>query len=104
MNSQENPDAVKQNSSVPKFFYVYVLQSLSDQGFYVGSTRDLKARLDLHNGGAVRSTKPRRPFDLIFYEAYRNEYDAKRREIYLKSTKGHTTLRTMLREFLHGTE
>lgn len=52
---------------MPEFFYVYVLRSLSDQGFYIGSTRDLKTRLRLHNGGAVRSTRPRRPFDLIFY-------------------------------------
>jgi putative endonuclease len=89
---------------VPKFFYVYVLRSLRDQGFYIGSTHDLKARFHLHNGGAVRSTKPRRPFDLIFYEAYRSEYDAKRREVYLKSTKGRTTLKTMLQKFLHATD
>jgi putative endonuclease len=88
------------NPPVPKFFYVYVLRSLRDQGFYIGSTRDLKARFRLHNRGAVRSTSPRRPFDLIFYEAYRSEYDAKRREAYLKSSKGRTTLKTMLQEFL----
>ncbi len=41
-----------------------------------------------------------RPFDVIFYEPYRSEYDAKRREIYLKSTKGRTTLKTMLQTFL----
>jgi putative endonuclease len=85
---------------VPKFFYVYVLRSLSDRGLYIGSTQNLKNRLRLHNEGAVHSTKPRRPFELIFYEAYRSEHDAKRREIYLKSTKGRTTLRSMLREFL----
>ena len=84
---------------MPKFFYVYVLRSLRDQGFYIGSTHDLKARFHLHNSGAVRSTSPRRPFDLIFYEAYRNEYDATRREVYLKSTKGRTTLKTMLQKF-----
>jgi putative endonuclease len=86
---------------VPKFFHVYALRSQSDQGFYIGSIRDLKVRFRLHNDGAVRSTSPRRPFDLIFYEAYRSEDDAKRREIYLKSTKGRNTLKTMLRDFLH---
>ncbi len=88
---------------MPKFHYVYVLRSTRDEGFYVGSTRDLKTRLRLHNDGAIQSTKARRPFDVIFYEAYRSEYDAKRREIYLKSTKGRTTLKTMLQSFLrHG--
>jgi putative endonuclease len=88
---------------MPQFHYVYVLRSLKDGGFYIGSTQDLKARARLHAGGAVRSTKSRRPFELVFYEAYRNEYDAKRRETYLKSTKGRTALKTMLRCFLRGT-
>jgi len=87
-----------------KFYYVYVLRSLRDKGLYIGSTRDLKTRLRLHNGGAVRSTNPRRPFDLIFYEAYRSEYDAKRPETYLKSTKGRTALKTMLQNYLQACE
>jgi len=89
---------------MPKFYYVYVLRSLRDDGLYIGSTRDLRARFRLHNDGAVRSTSPRRPFELIFYEAYRSQYDAKRREIYLKSTKGRTTLKTMLQSFLQATK
>jgi putative endonuclease len=89
---------------MPKFYYVYVLRSLRDKGLYIGSTRDLKTRLRLHNGGAVRSTNPRRPFELIFYEACRSEYDAKRREVYLKTTKGRTTLKTMLQNFLRASE
>ncbi|MGD0922135.1 MAG: GIY-YIG nuclease family protein [Terriglobia bacterium] len=89
---------------MPKFRYVYVLRSLQDKGLCIGSTRDLKTRLRLHNGGAVRSTNPRRPFELIFYEAYRSEYDAKRREVYLKTTKGRTTLKTMLQSFLRASE
>jgi putative endonuclease len=86
------------------FYYVYVLRSLRDKGLYIGSTRDLRTRLRLHNGGAVRSTNPRRPFELIFHEAYRSEYDAKRREIYLKSTKGRSTLKTMLQNSLRASE
>ncbi len=42
----------------------------------------------------------RRPLKLISYEAYLNEYDAKRRETYLKSAKGRTTLKTILRNYL----
>jgi putative endonuclease len=89
---------------MPDFYYVYVLRSLRDKGLYIGSTRDLKTRLRLHNDGAVRSTSPRRPFELILFEAYRGEYDPKRREVYFKSTKGRTTMRTMLRNFLQGGE
>ena len=85
---------------MPHFYYVYILRSLVDGRLYVGSTRDLGTRLPLHNSGAIRSTSPRRPLELIFYEAYRSVYDAKRREAYFKTTKGKTALRTMLREFL----
>jgi len=89
---------------MPKFYYVYVLRSLRDKGLYIGSTRDLRVRFRLHNDGAVRSTSPRRPFELIFYEAYRSQYDAKRREVYLKSTKGRTALKTMLQSFFQASE
>jgi putative endonuclease len=67
---------------------------------YIGSTGDLRRRVLNHNRGLVQSTSPRRPLELIFYEAYLNAYDAKRREIYLKSTKGRTTLKTMLKDYL----
>jgi putative endonuclease len=87
---------------VRKFYYVYVLRSVKDRRFYIGSTNDLKERVRLHNSGGVISTKPRRPLELIFYEAYANEYDDKRREIYLKTFKGKNSLRVMLREFLEG--
>lgn len=84
-----------------KFYYVYVLRSLAKQGYiYVGFTHDLKKRLTEHNSGSEFSTKPYIPYELIFYEAYRSIKDAKRREEYFKTTKGKTTLRAMLREFL----
>jgi len=82
------------------FYYVYILQSLKDRKFYVGFTEDLRERLKKHNNGFIKSTKPRRPFELIFYEAYKNKYDALRREKYFKTQKGKTTLKSMLNEFL----
>ena len=81
-------------------FYTYVLRSLKDGKMYVGFTQDLRNRFREHQEGLSPSTKPRRPWELIFYEAYLNKYDALRREKYLKSSKGKTTLRGMLQEFL----
>ncbi|MBU1016568.1 MAG: GIY-YIG nuclease family protein [Patescibacteria group bacterium] len=81
-----------------KFYYVYLLQSKNKNFFYVGFTTDLKRRFKEHNNKEELSTKHYAPFDLIHYEAYKNEKDAKRREKYLKTTKGKTTLRTMLKE------
>jgi len=37
---------------------------------------------------------------MIFYEAYISKKDAQRREQYLKTTKGRTTIKTMLSDTL----
>jgi len=65
-------------------FYVYVLQSKKDHTLYIGSTNDLKRRWLEHNTGGVKSTKSKKPLNLVYYEAYYAEDDAKRRERSLK--------------------
>ncbi|NQV88174.1 MAG: GIY-YIG nuclease family protein [Parcubacteria group bacterium] len=65
-------------------FYVYVLKSSKDSELYIGSTKDLVKRFSEHNNGKVRSTKSRKPFTLIYYEAYLAEGDARERESNLK--------------------
>jgi putative endonuclease len=77
--------------------YVYVLLSLKDKNFYIGFSEDIKKRLADHNAGRNTSTKPRRPFELIYYEAHLSKEDALRRELYFKTTKGKSTLKQMLR-------
>jgi len=64
--------------------YVYILKSKTDNNFYTGSTNNLKRRFYEHNSGLVFSTKTRKPFELIYYEAYRDEKDARKREKNLK--------------------
>jgi len=61
-------------------FYTYVLQSEKDGKFYVGFTQDLKQRFEQHQKGQVDSTKDRRPFKLIYYEACIDRNDATKRE------------------------
>ena len=65
-------------------FYVYILKSKKDNNFYIGSTNDLKRRINEHNSGLVFSTKSRMPFELVYYEAYKSEGDARKREKSLK--------------------
>lgn len=77
-------------------FYVYVLQSLKDRQLYVGYSENVHKRFEEHQSGKVKSTASRRPFRLIFFEAYTHSVDAKRREDYLKTTKGKVALRLML--------
>ncbi|KKT80732.1 MAG: hypothetical protein A3B99_03335 [Candidatus Yanofskybacteria bacterium RIFCSPHIGHO2_02_FULL_44_12b] len=65
-------------------FFVYVLKSQKDNKFYVGYTHDLRKRFEEHNKGLVSSTRLRKPFVLVYYEAYANQEDAKEREEMLK--------------------
>jgi putative endonuclease len=65
-------------------FYLYILKSKKDGEMYVGSTGDLKKRLEMHNSGKIYSTKFRNPLELIYYEAYKAEKDARKREHNLK--------------------
>ena len=81
-------------------FYIYILESKKDKNLYIGSTRNLKQRVQEHNKGKNKSTKSRIPYKLIFYESYINKKDALKREKYLKTTKGHTTIKSKLREYL----
>ena len=83
------------------FNYVYVLQSLKNASLYVGYTKDLKQRLNKHNSGVVEYTSKYMPWQLIHYEAYRNEKDARRREKYLKTSQGSRLLKRMLKEYFY---
>jgi len=78
-------------------FYVYILQSQQNGRLYVGRTSDLKRRVAEHNAGQNLSTKSYKPWSLIFYEAYTESDDVKRREKYLKTTQGSQTIKRMLR-------
>ena len=69
-------------------YYVYVLQSMKDQKYYIGSSSDVQARLNYHNAGLQRSTRHRIPFILIYQEQLNSKHDALIREKQIKSYKG----------------
>jgi len=81
-------------------FYVYVLRSESDSGFYIGYSNNLRARLNQHRQGESFATSHRGPWTLIYYEAYRDQWDALGRERYLKSGAGRKLLKMQLRNYL----
>ena len=85
-----------------KFHYIYVLHNPLKNFIYIGFSEDLKQRIISHNKGENKSTKSYIPLELVHYEAYKYIKDAKRRELYLKSNKGRTTLMTMLKEYFKG--
>ena len=66
-------------------YYVYLLKSDKVKRTYIGFTQNLRKRVDEHNSGRVSSTKAYIPYSLVYYEAYKDEFDARRREIELKT-------------------
>ena len=65
-------------------YYIYVLKSKKDDKLYIGFTVNIKKRLQQHNDGKVFSTKGRIPFEIIYFEGYKSESDARKRERNLK--------------------
>jgi len=65
-------------------YYVYILKSQKTGKAYTGYTTDLRKRLESHNNASNRSTKPGIPWELIYYEAYKNRSKAIERESKLK--------------------
>jgi len=82
------------------FHYLYILQSQKDKKFYTGITSDLRKRVKEHNSGKNISTSYRRPFKLIYYEAYLFKKDAEAREKYLKTSMGKRVIKKQLANFL----
>lgn len=80
-------------------FYTYVLLSNKDDKFYIGFTNDLRKRVEDHQKGKVDSTKGRRPFVLVYYEACLNEKDAIKREKYFKTGFGRRFLNNRLENY-----
>ncbi|MFH1622013.1 MAG: GIY-YIG nuclease family protein [Candidatus Omnitrophota bacterium] len=64
--------------------YIYLLKSIKDKELYTGFTSNLERRVKEHNKGLVPSTKARKPFELIYFEGYKSERDARKRETNLK--------------------
>ena len=50
--------------------YVYFLKSLKDFKGYIGSTVNIRKRINEHNTGRVLSTKHRRPLILMGYQYF----------------------------------
>ncbi|MBK7311110.1 MAG: GIY-YIG nuclease family protein [Sphingobacteriaceae bacterium] len=48
-------------------FYTYILYSVIHNRFYIGQSRDIDQRINFHNKGNVRSTKPFIPWEIVGY-------------------------------------
>ncbi|PJE63274.1 endonuclease [Candidatus Roizmanbacteria bacterium CG10_big_fil_rev_8_21_14_0_10_39_6] len=75
---------VDHQSRISKNFFVYVLRSLVDGTFYIGSTSNINERLKQHNQGKSRYTRGHRPYELIYSESFPSRVGAETREKAIK--------------------
>jgi putative endonuclease len=77
-------------------YYVYILKSLKDHKYYIGSSSDVKKRLDFHNSRLQRSTRNRVPFVLVLYEEFNDKIQALKREKQIKAFKGGVAFKKLI--------
>jgi len=68
-------------------WFVYIIKSLGKEWYYVGSTNRLEKRLEEHNKGLARSSKPYRPFKLVFKKSFESEAESRSYEQKLKDCR-----------------
>ena len=73
-------------------FHVYAISSISRNYIYVGLTSNIEARIKRHNLGYEQTTKPYKPFLLIYSEVCKDRTEARFREKYWKSGIGKVEL------------
>ncbi len=66
--------------------FLYVLKNKNKNWHYIGVTSNLKKRLEYHNRGKVKSTRPYVPLTLVYSEKFNNNSEARKRENFLKRT------------------
>jgi putative endonuclease len=76
--------------------YVYVITSLDRNYTYIGTTDNPQRRIEQHNKGYNRTTKPYKPFRVLLIEEYPDRSSSRKREKYLKSGVGREFLKKHL--------
>ncbi|MCH7613919.1 MAG: GIY-YIG nuclease family protein [Candidatus Marinimicrobia bacterium] len=73
--------------------YVYCLENAEKQYLYIGSTNQLKQRIEKHKKGECKATKPYMPLILTAYVAVNSESKARKLEAYFKTGSGKAILK-----------
>ena len=67
--------------------FVYIIQSISTNRFYIGETKNLSDRLQRHNQNRSKATKNRGPWKVVIVCAMKNKSEAVKLERRLKALK-----------------
>lgn len=80
-------------------YTVYILKSKLYNRYYIGCTSNVNKRIKCHNSGKNKSTKPYKPWDLIYNETFKDKKTAFKREWYLKHPKGYIEKLNIIKKY-----
>ena len=81
-------------------FFVYILQSMKDDSFYVGQCEDLDKRMSKHFDGMSKYTASKRPLRLRYFEVFDTRTEAIQREKYIKKLKSRIAIQKLITNWL----
>jgi putative endonuclease len=77
-------------------YYVYILYSQSKDRYYTGYSHNPDERLVEHNLGATTSTRPGRPWVLVYTEKFSDKGSAIKRESEIKRMKSRKYIENLI--------
>ncbi|HEY4475597.1 MAG TPA: GIY-YIG nuclease family protein [Candidatus Paceibacterota bacterium] len=77
-------------------YFAYIIESEKMKRYYIGYTNNISYRLSHHNSGANRSTRPFRPWMIVYQEACLDKKSAWLRERQIKSYKGGEAFKKLI--------
>jgi putative endonuclease len=83
-------------------YYVYAIASTENDWIYVGMTDNVIRRFNEHQRGHEKTTKPYKPFFLIYSEESADRPSARIREKYWKAASGKRKLRFIREQLIGG--
>ena len=77
-------------------YYCYILYSHKLDKYYIGSTNNLKGRLQRHNTSSRGFTSTGKPWEIVYSEKFDSKHEAMEREIQLKKWKSRKAIEVLM--------
>jgi len=77
-------------------YFVYILQSVKTDRYYIGSCQNLITRFHEHQSGKNKSTASGRPWNMPYYEVFESRQLACARERAIKAKKSSVSIRRII--------
>ncbi|MGE0642859.1 MAG: GIY-YIG nuclease family protein [Nitrospira sp.] len=93
MGSNPTLSATPQHENI---YYLYILLNEAGTRTYTGVSDDIEKRLKEHNEGKVTSSRPYRPYKVIYTQAFTTLRETRQEERYYKSATGRRRLKEII--------